>query len=207
MSRNVAILLFDEVEVLDFAGPFEIFSVTGLRSGGEAPFNVYTVAENAGPISARNKLTVTPHYTIDTCPPPDIIVIPGGFGAHRGSRAAMRNPAILDWVKRQHERTELTLSVCTGALVLATAGLLDGLQSTTHYGSYDLLGQVAPRTTVMRGVRYVDNGKVITSAGVQAGMDMALHVVARLLGDEAARETAHYIEYDWRSKQVRMAER
>lgn len=196
MSRNIAILLFNEVEVLDFAGPFEIFSVAGRRSGGEPPFNVYTVAEKAGPISARNQLVVTPHYTIDDCPPPDIIVIPGGYG----SRAAMGNPAILAWVKRQHELSELTLSVCTGALVLATAGLLDGLQSTTHYGSYDLLGELAPNTTVIRGVRYVDNGKVITSAGVQAGMDMALHVVARLLGDEAAAETAHYIEYDWQSK-------
>jgi transcriptional regulator GlxA family with amidase domain len=193
VPKNVAILLFDEVEVLDFAGPFEIFSVTGLRGGDEKPFNVYTVAEKPGTISARNNLIVQPHYTIENCPPPDLFVIPGGYG----SRAAMRNPAILDWVKRQHGQTELTLSVCTGALVLATAGLLDGLQSTTHYGSYDLLTELAPQTTVIRGVRYVDNGKVITSAGVQAGMDMALHIVARLLGDDAARETAHYIEYEW----------
>ena len=193
MTRNVAILLFDEVEVLDFAGPFEIFSVTGLRGGSEKPFNVYTVAEKPGTISARNNLIVQPHYTIDNCPPPNLFVIPGGYG----SRAAMRNPAILDWVKRQHTQSEFTLSVCTGALVLATAGLLDRLQATTHYGSYDLLAELAPQTTVIRGVRYVDNGKVITSAGVQAGMDMALHVVARLLGDEAARETAHYIEYEW----------
>lgn len=198
MARNVAILLFDEVEVLDFAGPFEIFSVTGGRSGGEKPFNVYTVAEKAGTISARNNLIVQPHYTIADCPPPDLFVIPGGYG----SRAAMRNPAIVDWVKQQHGQTELTLSVCTGALVLGTAGLLDGLQATTHYGSYDLLAEVAPQTTVIRGVRYVDNGKVITSAGVQAGMDMSLHVVARLLGDEVARETAHYIEYEWQPEKA-----
>ncbi len=193
MPRNVAILLFNEVEVLDFAGPFEIFSVTGRRDGGDPPFNVYTVAEKPGTISARNNLIVQPHYTLDTCPTPDIIVIPGGYG----SRAAMKNPVLVEWVKRQHQQTELTLSVCTGALVLATAGILDGLQATTHYGSYDLLGEVAPQTTVIRGVRYVDNGKVITSAGVQAGMDMALHVVARLLGEDKARETAHYIEYVW----------
>lgn len=198
MSRNVAILLFDEVEVLDFAGPFEIFSVAGRRSHGEPPFNVYTVGEKAGPVSARNKLIVTPHYTIDDCPPPDIIVIPGGYG----SRAAMYNPAILAWVKRQHELTELTLSVCTGALVLATAGLLEGMQSTTHYSCYDLLAKIAPNTDVVRGVRYVDNGKVITSAGVQAGMDMALHVVARLLGADVAGETARYIEYDWQPKKA-----
>ncbi len=198
MVRNVAILLFDDVEVLDFAGPFEIFAVTGQRAGGEKPFNVYTVAEKPDTISARNNLIVQPNYTIENCPPPDLFVIPGGYG----SRAAMRNPAIVDWVRQQHNRTELTLSVCTGALVLATAGLLDGLQATTHYGSYDTLAELAPKTTVIRGVRYVDNGKVITSAGVQAGMDMSLHVVARLLGDEVARETAYYIEYEWQAERA-----
>lgn len=193
MAKNVAILIFDEVEVLDFAGPFEIFSVTGRRNGGEPPFNVYTVAEKAGTVSARNNLLVTPHYTLENCPPPDIFLIPGGFG----SRAVMRNPVVLEWVQRQHQQTELTLSVCTGALVLGAAGLLDGLQATTHYGAYDLLGEVAPNTTVVRGVRYIDNGKIVTSAGVQAGMDMALHIVARLCGEDVARETAHYIEYQW----------
>ncbi len=193
MAKNVAIFVFDEVEVLDFAGPFEIFAVTGQRSGGPAPFNVYTVAEKAGLIHARNNLQVQPHYTFDDCPPPDILVIPGGYG----SRVAMRNPAVVEWIRRQNQTTELTTSVCTGALILATAGLLDGLHATTHYGAYDLLGELAPDTTVVRGVRYVDNGRIITSAGVQAGMDMALHVVARELGEEAARETAHYIEYQW----------
>lgn len=193
MAKNVAILLFDEVEVLDFAGPFEIFSVTGRRNGGEPPFNVYTVAEKAGTVSARNNLLVTPHYTLENCPPPDIFLIPGGFG----SRAVMQNPVVLEWVQRQHQQTELTLSVCTGALVLGAAGLLDGLQATTHYGAYDLLGEVAPNTTVVRGVRYIDNGKIVTSAGVQAGMDMSLHIVARLCGEDVARETAHYIEYQW----------
>lgn len=193
MPRNVAILLFNEVEVLDFAGPFEIFSVTGLRSGGQPPFNTYTVAEKPEPISARDKLMVTPHYTLENCPPPDIFIVPGGYG----SRAAMRDAVIVEWVKRVHETSEMTLSVCTGALVLATAGLLNGLRATTHYASYDLLSELAPEVTVIRGVRYVDNGKIITSAGVQAGMDMALHVVGRLLGVEAARETARYIEYSW----------
>ena len=198
MPRNVAILIFDEVEVLDFAGPFEVFSVTGLREPGEAPFNVYTVAERADSISARNNLRVTPHYMIDSCPPPDIIVIPGGFGAHRGPQAMTHNVVVLEWVQRQHKRTELTLSVCTGSLVLARAGLLDGLQATTHHSAYERLAEFAPTATVIRDVRFVDNDKVITSAGVQAGMDMALHVVARLLGREAALETAEYIEYDWR---------
>lgn len=194
MSKNVAILIFDAVEVLDFAGPFEIFSVAGGRDGNPAPFNTYTVAQTAAPITARNGLVVTPHHPIHACPPPDIVLIPGGFGA----RDAMKNPVLLDWVKRTHASSELTLSVCTGSLILAAAGLLEGLNSTTHHGAYELLESVAPQTSVIRGVRFVDNGKVVTSAGVQAGMDMALHVVARMLGLAAAEETARYIEYDWR---------
>jgi transcriptional regulator GlxA family with amidase domain len=191
--RNVAILIFDDVEVLDFAGPFEIFSVTGRRSNDEPPFNVYTVAEKEGVVLARNELSINPHYTIGNCPPPDILIVPGGYGTRR----EMNNPILLDWVRQQAARTELTTSVCTGALVLAKAGLLEGLEATTHYGSYDLLQEIAPNTAVRRGERFVDNGTVITSAGVQAGMDMLLHIIARLLGAEVARETAHYIEYDW----------
>lgn len=191
--RNVAILIFDDVEVLDFAGPFEIFSVTGLRSEGEPPFNVYTVADDDGVVMARNKLSINPHYAIDNCPPPDILVIPGGYGTRR----EMNNPVLLDWVRQQAARVELTTSVCTGALMLGKAGLLEGLAATTHYGAYDLLQEIAPNTEVRRGERFVDNGGIITSAGVQAGMDMSLHIIARLLGAEAARETAHYIEYEW----------
>ncbi|MFM2003996.1 MAG: Isonitrile hydratase [Planctomycetota bacterium] len=197
MPKNVAILIFDAVEVLDFAGPFEIFSVAGGRDTAPAPFNTYTVAQAAGPITARNGLVVTPHHPIHACPPPDIVLIPGGFGA----RDAMKNPVLLDWVTRTHASSELTLSVCTGSLILGAAGLLDGLNSTTHHGAYELLESVAPKTSVIRGVRFVDNGKVVTSAGVQAGMDMALHVVARLLGLAAAKETARYIEYDWRTSE------
>jgi transcriptional regulator GlxA family with amidase domain len=190
--RNVAILLFDEVEVLDFAGPFELFSVTGRRDA-ERPFNVYTVAEKT-PITARNGLSINPAYLLETCPPPDIIVVPGGAGTRR----AMQEAHILDWVRQMDSRTELTLSVCTGALILGKAGLLDGIPATTHYGAYDLLQETVPTAAVQRGVRYVDHGRIVTSAGVQAGMDMSLHVIARLLGQEAAEETARYIEYEWR---------
>ncbi len=169
MAKNIAILIFDEVEVLDFAGPFEVFSVTGLRGPAEAPFNVYTVAEKADPISARNNLRVTPRYTLENSPPPDIVAIPGGFGAHRWPQAMTHNKAVLEWVQEQHKRTELTPSVCTGSLVLARAGLLDGLQATTHHASYERLAAFAPTATVIRDVRFVGNDKVITSAGVQAG--------------------------------------
>lgn len=188
--RNVAILIFDEVEVLDFCGPFEVFGVTG-RSQEDAPFNVYTVAESMEPVLARNGLSVNPRYTIADCPPPDLLVIPGGFGA----RKQMHNPVVIEWIKRCAGPAELVLSVCTGALLLANAGLLDGLAATTHHGAFDLLRAAAPRTEVREGERFVDNGKLITSAGISAGIDMSLHVVARLLGEKVARETAERMEY------------
>ena len=193
MARNVAIVIFEDVEVLDFAGPFEIFSVTGMRDENGPPFNVYTVAERADPVHAHNNLIVTPNYTLQGCPTPDVLVVPGGLGA----RVEMRNEGLLQWVREQDQRTELTTSVCTGALILATSGLLAGRSATTHFGSYDLLQELSPTTTVVRGVRYVDEGRLLTSAGIQAGMDMSLHIVARLAGLEAARNTARMIEYRW----------
>ncbi len=193
MAKNVAILLFDEVEVLDFAGPFEVFAVTGGDHDGDKPFRVYTVAEEARPIRARNGLSVNPAYMLADCPQPDIIVVPGGFG----SRAAKERPAVLAWVRGHFERGELTLSVCTGSLILGRAGVLDGLAATTHWTTFDLLAENAPQTEIRRQVRFVDNGQVVTSAGISAGIDMSLHIVARLLGIETARETAREMEYEW----------
>ena len=191
--RNVAILLFDEVEVLDFAGPFEVFSVTGRREG-RSPFNVYTVAERSGPVLARNELSINPRYTLASCPPPDIVVLPGGFGTRR----EMNNAVVIDWIQQVAPAAELVLSVCTGALLLARAGLLDGLAATTHHGALDLLREAGPNTEVRPDARVVDNGRVILSAGISAGIDMSLHVVSRLLGQAQAEETAAYMEYDWR---------
>ena|SRR2546425_8330248 len=189
--RNVAILIFDEVEVLDFCGPFEVFSVAG-RQRNQTPFSVYTVAEESRPVLARNQLSVNPRYTILDYPPPDILVVPGG----RGTRREMNNSIIIDWIKATVPGSELVLSVCTGALLLAKAGLLDGLRATTHHGALHLLREVAPKTEVLDNERVIDNGKVIVSAGVSAGIDAAFHVVTRLLGKEEALETARYMEYD-----------
>ena len=191
-ERNIAVVLFDEVEVLDFAGPFEVFSVAGSLDP-DNPFSVYTVAEEERVIRARGVLQVVPHYTLANCPPPDIVVVPGGYGTRR----QMKNPVLLTWLQEQAGRVELLTSVCTGSLVLGSAGLLDGLPATTHHEELDLLASISPAITVIRDTRYVDNGAIITSAGVQAGMDMALHVVARLLGDAFARATAENIEYRW----------
>ncbi len=193
-ARNVAIFIFDEVEVLDFCGPFEVFSVTGKRDGLN-PFNVYTVAQERRAILARNELSINPRYTFADCPAPDILLIPGGFGTRR----EMHNSTVLDWVKRHSQTTELLLSVCTGALVLAKANLLDGLSATTHHGAIELLRETAPDTKVEPDQRFIDNGKIIISAGISAGIDMSLYVVAKLLGQAQAWETAKYMEYDWQA--------
>lgn len=190
--RNVAILIFDEVEVLDFCGPFEVFSVTGRRLS-EKPFEVYTVAEKAEPVLARNGLSVNPRYTLADCPPSDILLIPGG----QGTRREMHNQILIEWIKERAAGAELVLSICTGALLLAKAGLLDGLAATTHHGAMNLLRETAPRTTIQPEKRFVDNGRIMTSAGVSAGIDLSFHVIAKLLGDEVAQETARQMEYNW----------
>ncbi len=191
MTRNVAILIFDDVEVLDFCGPFEVFAIHPELTM-EPPFNVYVVAEKADPVIARNGLSVNPNYSINNCPKSDIIIVPGGIG----TRTEMHNPVLIDWIRQQDQAAELTLSVCTGSLLLAKAAILDGLSATTHWGAIELLKEVAPNTTVEDDVRWVDNGRVITSAGVSAGIDMSLHVIERLLGPEAAAQRARHMQYD-----------
>ena len=201
--RNFAILIFDDVEVLDFAGPFEVFSVCGPRTENEKPFNVYTVAEKE-PITARNKLKIIPHYTLQNCPTPDILLLPGGGGIHPdgtpfGSRLEMNNEPLLDWIRDQNKKVELLLSVCTGSLLLGKAGLLEGLSATTHWKAVNTMRVAAPNTKLLPDERWVDNGRIILSAGISAGIDMSLYVISKLLGKEAADETAKYMQYDhWR---------
>lgn len=192
-QRSVAILIFDEVEILDFCGPYEVFGVTG-ENENTKPFHVYTVAEERRPIITRNQLSVNPQYGIVDCPPSDILLIPGG----QGTRQQMHNQVLIDWIKERSKQVELLLSVCTGALLLAKAGLLEGLAATTHHQVLDLLQEVAPNTQIKAGERFVDNGSIILSAGISAGIDMSLYVVAKLLGKEKAIETAKNMEYDWK---------
>ena len=197
--KKIAIVLFDQVEVLDFAGPFEVFSITGKRQLGE-PYEVFTVAENS-PVSARNKLIVTPTYTFENCPTPDIFLIPGGggYGADRkpfGSRKEMDNPVMLDWIKTHFVKAELVLSVCTGALILAKARLLENLEATTHFMAVDGWEKIAPNTKISPEKRWVDNGKIVLSAGVSAGIDMSFYIVEKLQGKEIALEAAKYMQYD-----------
>lgn len=194
-ARNVGIFIFDNVEVLDFAGPYEVFSRTRLEPGIEAlrdeenaPFRVFTVARSREPIAATGGLKVVPDHSFADAPTIDILVIPGGFG----TRVLVDDREVLDWIQARDAETELTTSVCTGSLLLARAGLLEGRRATTHWAALDLLQSMHDQ--VERRLRVVEDG-VITSAGVASGIDMAFLVVERLHGKEVADQTAQYIEY------------
>jgi transcriptional regulator GlxA family with amidase domain len=192
---TVGILIFDDVEVLDFAGPFEVFSTTrpldNGSSGNERSFQVFTIAERPGLVKCRGGLLVQPHHTIDDHPPLDILLVPGGYGTRREAT----NRRLLDWIATQDRTTKLTTSVCTGAFLLAARGLLDNLPATTHWGSIERLRSTHPLIEVRDDVRYLDDGHIVTSAGVSAGIDMALHIVNRLLGEQVAQQTARDMEY------------
>jgi transcriptional regulator GlxA family with amidase domain len=194
---NVGIFIFHNVEVLDFAGPYEVFSRTRTVEGtasrlddASAPFTVFTVAESGAPLNAVGGLKVTPDFAFADAPPIDVLLIPGGMG----TRPLVAHAPVIEWMRTTAPSARLVTSVCTGSLLLAKAGLLDGRRATTHWGALDLLGTLGNDITVERKLRWVDDG-VITSAGVSAGIDMAFHVVEKLCGESIANETAHYIDY------------
>jgi transcriptional regulator GlxA family with amidase domain len=193
----VGILIFDDFEVLDFAGPFEVFSRTRLVPGVEArrsdegaPFHVFTVARTREPINATGGLTVVPRHGFADAPRIDLLVVPGGFGTRR----LLQDEETLGWIRRTAAASLQVTSVCTGSLLLARAGLLQGRRATTHWASLDLLDSLGAGVTVERELRVVDDG-VISSAGVASGIDMAFYIVESLFGREVADETARYIEY------------
>ncbi len=190
--RTVAILLFDDVEVLDFAGPFEVFSVTRELSGDRL-FNVHTVGLTPGTIRARNGLKIVPEHTLESVPAPQVLIVPGG----QGTRALLHQAGVIDWIRRKATKAEIIASVCTGSLVLAKAGLLTGLPATTHYQCFDLLRSLEPTAVVREDLRFTEHDRILTAAGISAGIDLSLHLVARLLGVETAQRTAAYMEYHW----------
>jgi putative intracellular protease/amidase len=181
----VAILLFNGVEIIDSMGPYELF--------GAAGYNVYTVAETKEPVTASMGLTVVPKYTFADAPRPEVLVVPGG-----GVRGSQSNAALLKYVVDVTGSAQHTMSVCNGSFILASAGLLDGLTATSTYGNVLPLHVQFPKVKVVGDQRYVDNGKIITTAGLSAGMDGALHVIAKLDGEARARQVALSEEYAWR---------
>jgi transcriptional regulator GlxA family with amidase domain len=188
---NIAVAVFDGAEELDWAGPWEVLSAwaSGWPDDG---VEVFTVAERDEPVRCAKGLRVLADHTWENAPPLDVLVFPGG----RGTRAQLGDETVRARLRELAGRGTLMTSVCTGSLVYADAGLLDGLPATTHWGSLEALGQLGTGIDVRPDERFVDTGQVITAAGVSAGIDMALHLVARLHSPERAREVRRYIQYD-----------
>jgi transcriptional regulator GlxA family with amidase domain len=198
MKRTrVGILIFPQVEVLDFCGPYEVFSATRLdearRREEPSPFEVVLVAEHWVPVIAAGGMRVIPDCILDSCPVLDILVVPGGWG----TRTEINNARLIDWIGAQARQVETVSSVCTGALLLGKAGLLDGRRATTHWRSLDWMRELFPAVTVEGSLRVVEDGNIITSAGISAGLDLALHVVTRNYGEAVGRATARHMEYPY----------
>jgi transcriptional regulator GlxA family with amidase domain len=195
--KRVGILVFPDVEVLDFCGPFEVFAGTRLsearRREEPSPFEIVLVAEREGAVAAAGGLKVVPDFTLDSCPPLDVLVVPGGWGV----RTEIENERLLAWLAERGRGVETLASVCTGSMLLGRAGLLDGRRATTHWRSLDWMRESFADVLVVEDEHVVVDGRVFTSAGVSAGIDLALRVVARYCGEEVARSTARNLEYPY----------
>jgi len=189
-KRNVGIFIFDRAEVLDFAGPFEVFSVASEMHNHNL-FDVFTVGEQLNPVSAVNGFSVNPTYDFNTCPHIDILIIPGGFG----TRQQIENTSVLNWINDTHQETDYTLSVCSGSTLLGVLGILDGQAYCTHREVYDRMQTIVPTGTPQKDKRFVGFDKVFTSAGISAGIDLSFHIIEMLSGKEISAKTAQYMEY------------
>ena len=195
--KKTGILVFPDVEVLDFCGPFEVFAVTRLderkRREEPSPFAVFLVADGTDPVVTAGGMKVLPEYGLDDCPPLDILVVPGGWGTRR----AMNDGRLLGWIGERAREVEILASVCTGALLLGKAGLLEGRRATTHWRALDWMEELFPATRVERERHFVAEGALFSSAGISAGIDMSLRIVARLCGEAVARAAARQMEYPY----------
>lgn len=198
---HIGILLFDDVELLDMAGPYEVFTTATRMHGrlppkeqaGAAPlFTVTTLAAEARPVRARAGLMLQPDATLQAHPALDVLIVPGGV-----VDAELSHTALIRWIATQAASVPLVASVCTGALLLAQAGVLDGLQATTHWEDLDALRALRPGVQVVGERRWVDAGRIVTSAGISAGIDMSLHLVERLHSRALALRTARQMDFDW----------
>lgn len=203
---RAGILVYDNVEVLDFTGPFEVLNSARLdesrRFADRTPFKILLVAQYAEPVKTFGDILLAPDCTFESCPPLDILIVPGGMG----ERLENHNPMVLEFIRSRAGEVKTLGSVCTGAFLLAAAGLLDGRRATTHYGSIERMRKSFPNVDVQEWVRYVEDGNIITSAGISSGIDMALRVVAIHLGEHIARTTARYMEYHYPVDNLRMIE-
>ena len=197
MSINVGIFLYNEIEVLDFAGPFEVFSTASrvnsrISKNSENLFNVFTVAEDQNPIFARGGLQIIPKHNISDHPEINLLIIPGGIVTDE-----LKKNNISSWILSTSNTADITASVCTGAFLLANAGLLKSKRATTHWEDIDDLISMFPDIKIQKNVRWVDEGPIVTAAGISAGIDMGLHLISRVANEDLAVLTAKQMEFDW----------
>ena len=197
LPLTVGIVIFDQVEVLDVAGPFEAFSVTRLneerRREQSSPFRILLVSERKGQVSAIGGLRFTPDVTIDDCPALDLLIVPGGWG----TRKEVKNDTLLRWIADRAAKTRLTASVCTGSSLLGKAGLLDRREATTHWRAFDFLRDAAPTALIRQDVLFTLDDPIFTSAGVSAGIDLAIRIVSHFFGAKIGQATARQMEYPY----------
>lgn len=189
----VGILLFNEVEVLDFAGPFEVFSLTTYPDTDNKPFIVKTISETGNMINARNGLKIKPDYNFNDKIDFDILIIPGGYGAEE---IEINNLNVIKWIKNKFNNVDILASVCTGSFLLAKTGILDDKNATTHWMDIKKLKNDFPKIKVHKNIKYIEDGKIITAGGVSAGINMSLYIIEKLLNKDIARYTAKRMEYD-----------
>lgn len=190
---NVGILVFNDIELLDFAGPYEVFSVAADFC---REISVFTITQDGQTVCSVNGLKVIPDYHFENHPPIDILVIPGG----NGTKVEMEKKPVLEWIRKNYEPSKITMSVCSGTRLLGKLGLLDNLEYTTHHEVEPNMREIAPRAIFNEAARFVDNGKIMTSGGISAGIDLSLHVVKKVFGEDIARKTKTYMEYgDWKN--------
>jgi putative intracellular protease/amidase len=189
-TRNLAIFIFDGVQIIDYTGPFEVLGQA--HDSEKRIFNVYTVAEKPGPITTNMGMTVVPKYSFADMPKTDVLVLPGG-----DVRKGLESPKVIKWLQDTAANAEYVMSVCNGAFYLGKAGLLDGLTATTFYGLIDQLKELAPKARIVTDQRFVDNGKIVTTAGLSSGIDGALHLIEKIVGRGRAQEVALNLEYNW----------
>jgi len=189
---NVGIYIYENAEVLDFSGPFEVFSTASRLSEPKDIYNVFLLAEGKNPVNARGGYKILPHYSITDNPNIDLLIVVGGIHTEE-----LRKPSVINWISKTAKNAKTVASVCTGAFILAEAGLLSNLKVTTHWEDIDDLRKSFPDLTVVDSQRWVDEGKYITSGGISAGIDMSLHLVSKLTNFELAVKTARQMEYEW----------
>jgi transcriptional regulator GlxA family with amidase domain len=189
---NVGIYIYDDAEVLDFSGPFEVFSVASRFLGDSEKFNVFLISEKSPTVTARGNYQINSHYTFKNVPQTDVLIVVGGVHTEE-----VKKTAVIDWIKEQSKNTKIVASVCTGAFLLAEAKIITNHTVTTHWEDIPDLRKDYPTLNVVEDVRWVDEGNIITSAGISAGIDMSLHLISRIKGLDLANKTAKQMQFDW----------